>query len=120
MSDQPTELPQTRASASIAPALKPSHFGDYRLIRKIGEGGMGEVWEARQERPLTRTVAIKLIKAGMDSWEVVSRFEAERQALALMQHPHIAHVFEAGATDQGRPYFAMEFVEGVPNPPPSR
>ena len=86
----------------------------YRLLRKIGDGGMGEVWEAEQEEPIRRHVALKLIRWGMDSESVVRRFESERQALALMEHPAIARVFDAGSTDQGRPYFAMELVEGVP------
>ena len=89
-------------------------FGPYRLIRKAGEGGMGEVWLAEQLRPVRRQVAIKIIKAGMDTAQVVARFEAERQALALMDHPGIAHVFDAGATPEGRPYFAMEYVAGEP------
>jgi non-specific serine/threonine protein kinase/serine/threonine-protein kinase len=85
----------------------------YRLIRMIGDGGMGEVWEAEQEGEIRRRVAIKLIKWGMDTEGVVRRFESERQTLALMEHPSIASVFDAGSTDQGRPYFAMELVEGV-------
>ena len=79
----------------------------------IGEGGFGAVYEALQERPVRRRVALKIIKLGMDTKQVIARFEAERQALAMMNHPHIARVFEAGATDTGRPYFVMEFVEGV-------
>jgi serine/threonine protein kinase/tetratricopeptide (TPR) repeat protein len=89
-------------------------IGPYRLLRKIGEGGMGEVWLAEQTKPIQRQVAVKIIKAGMDTREVVARFHAERQALALMEHPSIAQVFDAGATGQGRPYFAMEYVKGVP------
>ena len=73
---------------------------------------MGEVWEAEQEKPVRRKVALKLIKWGMDTKQVVARFEAERQALALMNHPNVARVFDAGATEQGRPYFAMELVKG--------
>ena len=92
----------------------PDMIGHYRLLRKIGEGGMGEVYEAEQERPVRRRVAIKVIKWGMDTKEVVARFESERQALALMDHPNVAKVFDAGATEHGRPYFAMEFVKGVP------
>jgi serine/threonine protein kinase/Tol biopolymer transport system component len=86
--------------------------GAYRLIEKIGEGGMAVVYEAEQEEPLRRRVALKLIKPGMDTKQVVARFELERQALALMDHPGIAKVFEAGATDVGRPYFVMELVRG--------
>jgi len=88
--------------------------GPYRLERVLGEGGMGTVYLASQERPLRRKVALKLIKAGMDTREVVGRFEAERQVLALMDHPGIARVFDAGATETGRPYFVMERVEGEP------
>jgi non-specific serine/threonine protein kinase/serine/threonine-protein kinase len=87
-------------------------IGPYRLIHKVGAGGMGEVWLAEQTRPIKRQVAIKVIKAGMDTARVVARFEAERQALAVMSHPAIAQVFDAGATPQGRPYFAMEYVRG--------
>jgi serine/threonine protein kinase len=86
----------------------------YYLIELIGEGGMGEVWLAEQKEPVRRRVAIKLIKAGMDTREVVARFESERQALALMDHPAIAKVFDAGSTPEGRPYFAMEYVAGTP------
>ena len=88
------------------------NVGPYRLLEQIGEGGMGEVWLAEQVGPLRRQVAFKVIKAGLDTAQVVARFEAERQALALMDHPAIAKVFDAGATSQGRPYFAMEYVRG--------
>jgi serine/threonine protein kinase len=87
-------------------------IGHYRLREQIGEGGMGVVFVAEQGEPFHRQVAIKLIKPGMDSREVIGRFEAERQALALMDHPNIARVFDAGATDSGRPYFVMELVKG--------
>ncbi len=86
----------------------------YRLLGPIGEGGMGTVYRAEQVKPVKRMVAVKLIKPGMDSRVVLARFEAERQALALMDHPHIAKVFDAGATPDGRPFFVMELVEGVP------
>jgi eukaryotic-like serine/threonine-protein kinase len=89
-------------------------IGPYRLIQPIGQGGMGEVWLAEQREPVRRRVAIKLIKVGMDTREVVARFESERQALALMDHPAIAKVFDAGSTPDGRPYFAMEYVRGIP------
>ena len=89
-------------------------IGPYRLLEMVGEGGMGEVWLAEQKQPVRRRVALKLIKAGMDTREVVARFESERQALALMDHPAIAKVFDAGSTPQGRPYFVMEYVTGVP------
>ncbi len=87
--------------------------GPYKLLQQIGEGGFGVVWMAQQEKPISRKVAIKVIKAGMDSKEVVGRFDAERQALARMDHPNIARVIDAGITDTGRPYFAMDLVKGV-------
>src|SRR5262249_16972302 len=88
--------------------------GPYKLLQPMGEGGMGAVWLAQQHEPVKRLVAVKLIKAGMDSAQVLARFEAERQALALMDHPHIARVLDAGTTDSGRPYFVMDLVKGVP------
>ena len=89
-------------------------IGPYRILGTLGEGGMGVVYLAEQAAPLQRRVALKVIKLGMDTREVVARFEAERQALALMEHPNIAAVFDAGATDDGRPYFVMEYVPGMP------
>lgn len=89
-------------------------LGPYVLRELVGSGGMGEVWKAEQSSPVRRTVAVKLVKAGLDSAQVMARFEREKQALALMDHPHIAKVFDAGTTDQGRPYFVMEFVAGIP------
>ena len=89
-------------------------FGPYRLLRLLGEGGMGAVWLAQQEQPIRRTVAVKVVKPGHDSREVLSRFESERQALAILNHQHIAKVFDAGVTAGGRPYFVMEHVEGSP------
>jgi serine/threonine protein kinase/tetratricopeptide (TPR) repeat protein len=89
-------------------------IGPYRLLEVTGQGGMGEVWLAERKEPVRRRVALKLIKAGMDTREVVARFESERQALALMDHPAIAKVFDAGSTPQGRPYFVMEYVAGIP------
>src|SRR5262245_11945193 len=86
----------------------------YKLLQAIGEGGMGTVYMAEQTEPVRRQVALKLIKAGMDSRQVLARFEAERQALALMDHPNIARVFDGGLTADGRPFFAMELVQGVP------
>jgi WD40 repeat protein/serine/threonine protein kinase len=88
--------------------------GRFKLLEQIGEGGMGAVWLALQTEPVRRRVAVKLIKAGMDSRMVLSRFEAERQALALMDHPNIAKVLDGGSTEQGRPFFVMEYVKGVP------
>ena len=92
-----------------------TQIGPYKLLEQIGEGGMGIVYVASQQEPLRRKVALKIIKPGMDTREVVARFEAERQALALMDHPNIAKVFDAGATDAGRPYFVMELVQGTPD-----
>jgi serine/threonine protein kinase len=89
-------------------------IGPYKLLQQLGEGGMGTVWVAEQERPVKRRVALKVIKAGMDSAQVIARFEAERQALALMDHSNIAKVLDAGTTESGRPYFVMELVKGVP------
>jgi eukaryotic-like serine/threonine-protein kinase len=100
--------------ASAAPHVTEARqIGPYRLLQLIGEGGMGEVWLAEQKQPIHRTVALKLIKAGMDTKAVVARFESERQALALMDHPNIARVFDAGSTAEGRPYFVMEYVPGM-------
>jgi eukaryotic-like serine/threonine-protein kinase len=91
-----------------------NRIGPYKLVEPIGEGGMGTVWMAQQTEPVKRLVAVKLIKAGLDSKQVLARFEAERQALALMDHPNIARVFDGGTTPDGRPYFVMELVKGVP------
>src|SRR5438445_3566245 len=89
-------------------------IGRYKLLQKIGEGGFGTVFMAEQQHPVRRKVALKIIKLGMDTREVIARFEAERQALAMMDHPNIAKVLDAGATETGRPYFVMELVKGVP------
>src|SRR5262245_55367627 len=89
-------------------------IGPYKLVEQIGEGGMGTVWMAQQTEPVRRLVAVKLIKAGMDSKQVIARFEAERQALALMDPPNIARVLDGGTTGAGRPYFVMDLVKGVP------
>jgi serine/threonine protein kinase len=91
-----------------------TQIGRYRLMEQIGEGGMGVVFVAEQRKPLRRKVALKVIKPGMDSKAVVAHFEAERQALALMDHPNIAHVLDAGTTEGGRPFFVMEYVRGIP------
>src|SRR5207245_2280948 len=88
-------------------------IGRYKLLEKVGEGGFGTVYVAEQREPVKRRVALKIIKLGMDTKQVIARFEAERQALALMDHPNIAKVLEAGATDTGRPYFVMELVRGI-------
>jgi serine/threonine protein kinase/Tfp pilus assembly protein PilF len=104
------------AVATIEPAIKRpgARIGRYRLLEQLGEGGMGTVWVAEQTEPVKRRVALKLIKPGMDTRQVLSRFEAERQALAVMDHPNIAKVFDGGMTEEGRPYFVMEYVKGVP------
>jgi serine/threonine protein kinase len=105
------------AERGLLPAgagTQPAAVGPYRVVRALGSGGMGTVWLAEQEQPVRRLCAVKVVKAGMDTHEVLARFEAERQALAAMNHPHIAQVFDAGSTAEGRPYFAMEYVEGEP------
>ena len=100
---------------AAVPAEKPgAAIGRYTLIKKIGEGGCGVVYLAEQKQPVRRQVALKVIKLGMDTRQIITRFEGERQALAMMNHPDIAQVFDAGATDAGRPFFVMEFVDGVP------
>jgi len=105
--DRPTSEPPSEKNP-------PERIGSFHLLQKLGEGGMGEVWEAEQEGPVRRRVAFKLIKWGMDTKEVLARFESERQALAMMNHPNIAKAYEAGSTDEGRPFFAMEYVRGIP------
>ncbi len=103
--ERPPEIPEEQPGDKL---------GRYTLIRKLGEGGCGMVYLAEQSEPVRRQVALKVIKLGMDTKEVITRFEAERQALAMMDHPDIARVFDAGSTTNGRPYFVMEFVDGVP------
>src|SRR5215470_1585700 len=105
------ERPPSPEATSDAETLE--RIGPYQLLRLLGEGGMGEVWLADQVEPVRRRVAVKIIKAGMDTRQVVARFESERQALAMMDHPAIAKVFDGGTTPQGRPYFVMEFVPGL-------
>jgi len=97
-----------------SPERQGKRIGPYKLRELLGEGGMGSVYVAEQEKPVRRKVALKIIKPGMGSREVIARFESERQALALMDHPHIARVLDAGTTDDGLPYFAMELVKGMP------
>jgi tetratricopeptide (TPR) repeat protein len=112
----PADLAKTGAFVPSEPAGQPGSIiaGRFKLLECIGEGGMGEVWVADQLEPIKRRVALKVIKAGMDSRSVLARFEAERQALAVMDHPNIAKVLDAGTTPEGRPYFAMELVKGTP------
>jgi len=109
-----TVLGPPAAVRTITMPQEGGRVGHYRLLEKLGEGGCGVVWMVEQERPVRRRVALKVIKLGMDTKEVIARFEAERQALAMMEHPNIARVFDAGATETGRPYFAMELVRGQP------
>jgi tRNA A-37 threonylcarbamoyl transferase component Bud32 len=108
-SDQPST-----GDEGPADELPGTVIGPYKLLQQIGEGGMGTVFMAEQTQPVQRKVALKIIKPGMDSRQVIARFEAERRVLALMDHPHIAKVFDAGTTQRGRPYFVMELVKGVP------
>jgi eukaryotic-like serine/threonine-protein kinase len=107
------QIPSASQSVLNMEARLSSRIGPYKLLEKIGEGGYGIVYMAEQERPVRRRVALKIIKLGMDTKLVIARFEAERQALALMDHPNIARVLDAGATETGRPYFVMELVYGV-------
>jgi WD40 repeat protein len=109
-----TPAADTATPPHKSPAATGDVIGPYKLLEVVGEGGMGTVYLAEQQEPIRRLVALKVIKAGMDSRAVLARFEVERQALALMDHPNIAKVFDAGATQSGRPYFVMELVKGVP------
>jgi serine/threonine protein kinase len=109
------DLPEATASFGDTNLHQPGMMvGPYKLLPQIGEGGMGTVYMAEQTQPVQRRVALKIIKAGMDSRQIIARFEAERQALALMDHPNIAKVFDGGVCAVGRPYFAMELVKGKP------
>src|SRR3954471_3440673 len=122
MSDIPTgPLSDSALDASSGVAIpvdslrhRPEKIGPYRILELLGEGGMGEVYKAERLQPIRQTVAIKVIKLGLNTREVIGRFESERQALAMMDHPVIAKVFDAGTTETGRPYFVMEFVPGKP------
>jgi non-specific serine/threonine protein kinase/serine/threonine-protein kinase len=121
-SEEPTEVLAGEASPPLSPAAstratpRPDsvRIPNFRILELLGVGGMGEVWAAEQEQPIQRRVALKVVKLGMDSREIVARFQYERRALALMSHPNIAAVYEAGTTQSGRPYFAMEYVPGMP------
>ncbi len=113
----PLDTPATSVyapSVAVGGEAPGTRIGPYKLLQRIGEGGMGEVWMAEQDHPVRRRVAVKVVKAGMDSRAVLARFEAERQALALMDHPNIAKVLDAGTTPQGRPFFVMELIRGEP------
>ncbi len=113
--DNPTHaMDATQANSGSSQQPGSVIAGRYKLLEAIGEGGMGTVWVAEQTQPVRRKVALKLVKPGMDSKQVLARFDAERQALALMDHPNIAKVFDGGVTDEGRPFFAMEYVKGMP------
>ncbi len=103
----PIDLPRMQEKPGMV-------IGAYKLLEQIGEGGFGVVYMAEQQQPIRRQVALKIIKPGMDTKEVIARFEVERQALALMEHPNIVTVHDAGATETGRPYFVMELVRGTP------
>src|SRR5262245_58878403 len=111
--DQAEGFLDSPATSAPWPDSAGDRIGRYKLLQRIGEGGCGTVYMAEQEEPVRRRVALKVIKLGMDTKEIIARFEAERQALALMEHPSIAKVLDAGATDTGRPYFVMELVRGV-------
>ena len=108
------ELPESTVDRGPLTERPGTTIGRYRLMEQIGEGGMGTVFVAEQERPVRRKVALKIIKPGMDTKDVIARFTAERQALAMMDHANIAKVLDAGSTKTGRPYFVMELVKGIP------
>jgi eukaryotic-like serine/threonine-protein kinase len=108
----PEAAPDAKTEASVGE--KPGdRIGRYKLLQQIGEGGCGVVFMAEQEEPVRRSVALKVIKPGMDTKSIIARFEVERQALALMDHPNIAQIFDAGTTESGGPYFVMELVRGT-------
>src|ERR1700674_5571187 len=109
-----TEESETETIDTATAAPGDDDFGRYRVLSPLGEGGMGTVYLAEQLEPIRRSVALKVIKLGMDTGHVLARFANERQALAIMDHPNIARIFDAGATPRGRPYFVMEYIEGLP------
>ena len=116
---RPLVSPGAHGDSATTEKRKDEHVGavlagKYKLVQEIGEGGMGSVYLAQQIEPVKRAVAVKVIRAGMDSKAVLARFEAERQALAMMDHPNIAKVLDAGTTESGRPFFVMELVKGMP------
>jgi len=105
---------EPRTATGPAAAAQHDDFGRYQIVRPLGEGGMGTVYLAEQREPIRRHVALKVVKLGMDTSQVLARFDNERQALAMMEHPNIARILDAGATTNGRPYFVMEYVDGAP------
>src|SRR5579871_6656452 len=104
---------RTQTIDTATAAARDDDFGRYHILRPLGEGGMGAVYLAEQREPIRRRVALKVVKLGMDTSQVLTRFANERQALAMMDHPNIARIFDGGATPKGRPYFVMEYIEGV-------
>ena len=109
------ESPGLAPTAAYEPATMPDVLADRYVMKKFhARGGMGEVWLAEQSEPVKRRVALKILKLGMDTKQIVARFESERQSLAVLDHPNIAKIFDGGMTESGRPYFAMECVHGVP------
>jgi serine/threonine-protein kinase len=114
--EAPAPMPTATAAHVSRPGVEEpgTVIGPYKLMEQIGEGGMGVVYVAEQHQPVRRKVALKIIKPGMDTRQVIARFEAERQALAMMDHPNIAKVHDGGTTESGRPYFVMELVKGIP------
>src|SRR5499427_10041687 len=109
-----TEESGTQTIDTAAAATGDDDFGRYQILRPLGEGGMGTVYLAQQLGPIHRRVAVKVVKLGMDTAQVLARFNNERQALAIMDHLNVAQIFDAGATAKGRPYFVMEYIEGAP------
>ena len=104
----------TQTITTTTASARDDDFGRYHILRTLGEGGMGTVYLAEQREPIRRYVALKVVKLGMDTNQVLARFANERQALAMMEHPNIARILDAGATPRGRPYFVMEYIEGIP------
>ncbi|MGB2985689.1 MAG: serine/threonine-protein kinase, partial [Phycisphaerae bacterium] len=114
MSTDPPDIKTRSLDRSPSGDSSSERVGPFKILETLGEGGMGVVYLAEQTEPIRRHVALKIIRLGMDTKQVIARFETERQALAMMNHPGVAKVFDAGTTEQGRPYFVMEHVAGVP------
>src|SRR5262245_28672761 len=112
--DSSVEADEFKTTIVTSSGAGEDDFGRYQILRPLGEGGMGSVYLAEQREPIRRRVALKVIKLGTDTNQVLARFANERQALAMMDHPNIARIFDAGATAKGRPYFVMEYIEGAP------